>query len=235
MVGGVIAIDGPAASGKSSTARAVAEALEFAHLDSGALYRGVTLVALKEARRQAGTQAPLDVLSAETILRAAEDRGLMLHPDGAGFTAYLDGMPVDAEIRGAEVTAHVSAVSALPAVREWVNTHLRALVRAGRNVVIDGRDIGTVVFPDADLKIFLTASPEARAGRRITQRGMVPEADQVSAEAEALAARDHADSTRAVAPLQPAPDAVLLDSTALVFSEQVTRILELARPLFRGG
>ena len=96
----------------------------------------------------------------------------MLQPDGAGFAAYLEGEPVDAEIRGARVTGAVSAVSAVPVVREWVNTRLRAMVRAGRDVVVDGRDIGTVVFPDADLKIFLTASPEARAGRRISQRGL---------------------------------------------------------------
>src|SRR5919197_6177529 len=172
MPGGVIAIDGPSASGKSTTARAVAEALGFAHLDSGALYRGVTLVALREvARRGQEGSDPLQVLDAEAILRAAEDRGLMLQPDGAGFAAYLEGVPVDAEIRGSQVTAHVSAVSAVPVIREWINTRLRAMVRAGRDVVVDGRDIGTVVFPDADLKIFLTASAEARAGRRVTQRG----------------------------------------------------------------
>jgi cytidylate kinase len=170
--GGVVAIDGPAASGKSSTARAVAEALGFAHLDSGSLYRGVTLVGIREAARKGqGSEDPLTVVGPEAMLRAAEDRGLMLQPDGAGFTAYLEGEPVDTEIRGAEVTARVSAVSAVPVVREWINTRLRAMVRAGRDVVVDGRDIGTVVFPDAELKIFLTASPEARAGRRINQRG----------------------------------------------------------------
>jgi cytidylate kinase len=232
--GGVIAIDGPSASGKSSTARAVAEALGFAHLDSGALYRGVTLVALREAARRGRPDAyPLDVLDPEAILRAAEDRGLMLQPDGAGFTAYLEGEPVDREIRGPEVTSCVSAVSAVPVVREWVNTRLRAMVRAGRDVVVDGRDIGTVVFPDADLKVFLTASPEARAGRRISQRGMAVEPTGLEAEAAALSARDYADSTRPVAPLRAADDAVLLDTTALAFPEQVTRIVELARPLFR--
>src|SRR4051794_22222674 len=109
MSGGVIAIDGPSASGKSSTARAVAEALGFAHLDSGSLYRGVTLVALREAARkkvQAGRLT--DTVLPETILRAAEDRGLMLQPDGAGFAAYLEGEPVDPELRSPEVTAHVS-------------------------------------------------------------------------------------------------------------------------------
>jgi cytidylate kinase len=233
MKGGVVAIDGPSASGKSSTARAVAEAIGFAHLDSGALYRGVTLVALREAaRRGRGDDDPLAVVDAETILRAAEDRGLMLQPDGAGFAAYLEGEPVDAEIRGARVTGAVSAVSAVPVVREWVNTRLRAMVRAGRDVVVDGRDIGTVVFPDADLKIFLTASPEARAGRRIAQRGLEPAPGRVEAEAAALAARDQADSTRAVAPLRPADDAVPLDTTGLSFREQVERIVALARPVF---
>ncbi len=236
MKGGVIAIDGPAASGKSSTARAVAEALGFAHLDSGALYRGVTLVALREAdRRGSGGDNPLRTIDPETILRTAEDRGLMLQPDGAGFRAYLEGVPVDAEIREPEVTAHVSAVSAVPVVREWVNTRLRAMVRTGRDVVVDGRDIGTVVFPDADLKIFLTATPQARAGRRINQRGHGADEARLEEEAAALAARDHADSTRRVAPLRAADDAVPLDTTAMSFADQVRFIVELARPLFRFG
>ncbi|MEO6057373.1 MAG: (d)CMP kinase [Gemmatimonadales bacterium] len=233
MKGGVIAIDGPSASGKSSTARAVAEALGFAHLDSGALYRGVTLVALREAaRRGRAHEDPLAVLDPEAILRAAEDRGLMLQPDGSGFAAYLEGEPVDAEIRGARVTGCVSAVSAVPVVREWINSRLRAMVRAGRDVVVDGRDIGTVVFPDSDLKVFLTASPTARAGRRISQRGLDVDPSRLAAEAAALAARDDADSSRPVAPLRPAADAVLLDTTTMTFAEQVRRIVELALPVF---
>jgi cytidylate kinase len=231
--GGVIAIDGPSASGKSTTARAVAEALGFAHLDSGSLYRGVTLVAIREAaRRERAGEDPLAVVGPEAILRAAEDRGLMLQPDGAGFAAYLEGEPVDQVIRGADVTARVSAVSAVPVIREWINSRLRAMVRAGRDVVVDGRDIGTVVFPDAELKIFLTATPEARAGRRINQRGNPVDPTGVEAEAAALAARDQADSTRAVAPLKAAPDAVPLDTTAMAFPEQVRFIVELARPIF---
>jgi cytidylate kinase len=229
MNGGVIAIDGPSASGKSSTARAVAEALGFAHLDSGSLYRGVTLVGLREAGRR-GTS--IKDLEPETILRAAEDRGLMLQPDGAGFAAYLEGEPVDEALRGAEVTARVSAISAIPVVREWINSRLRALVRAGQDVVVDGRDIGTVVFPDADLKIFLTASPEARAGRRISQRGIAVQPEHLDAETAALAARDHADSTRAVAPLRPSSDAIHLDTTSLNFREQVQFIVDRARPIF---
>ena len=230
MSGGVIAIDGPSASGKSSTARAVAEALGFAHLDSGSLYRGVTVVALREGVRR-GIRRPT-ALNPETILRAAEDRGLMLQPDGTGFAAYLEGEPAEEALRSEEVTAHVSAIAAIPVVREWVNSRLRALVRAGQDVVVDGRDIGTVVFPEADLKIFLTASPQARAGRRISQRGMVVEPDHLDAEAQALAARDHADSTRAIAPLKAADDAVHLDTTTLSFQEQVRFIVERARPIF---
>ena len=233
MNGGVIAIDGPSASGKSSTARAVAEALGFAHLDSGSFYRGVTLVALRErARRGLEEGDVFRGLDPETILRTAEDRGLMLQPDGVGFSAYLEGEPVEDALRSVEVTAHVSALAAIPVVREWVNSRLRAMVRAGQDVVVDGRDIGTVVFPDADLKIFLTASPQARAGRRISQRGAAVEPDCLDAEAAALAARDHADSTREVAPLRPAEDAVHLDTTTLDFGEQVRFIVDRARPIF---
>ena len=233
MKGGVIAIDGPAASGKSTTARAVAETLGFSHLDSGSLYRGVTLVGIREAaRRDRAGEDPLVVLGPGGLLRAAEDRGLMLQPDGAGFAAYLEGEPVDAEIRGAEVTARVSAISAVAVVREWINTRLRAMVRAGRDVVVDGRDIGTAVFPDAELKIFLTATPEARAGRRIHQRGNPVDSDGLEQEAAALAERDRADSSRAVAPLRAAADAIPLDTTTMAFPEQVRFIVELARPIF---
>jgi cytidylate kinase len=229
--GHVVAIDGPAASGKSSTARAVAEALGFAHLDSGALYRGVTLVALREAEREAcPPERMLEHLGAETILRTAEDWGLMLQQDGHGFSAYLQGEPVDDAIRAPEVTAHVSAISAVPVIREWINIRLRAMVRAGMDVVVDGRDIGTVVFPDAQLKVYLTATPEARAGRRLVQRGSEVDPHVLRRETELLTARDHADSTRSVAPLSRAPDAVAIDTTDLGFAEQVERILALARP-----
>ncbi len=232
MSGTVVAIDGPAASGKSSTARSVAEALGFQHLDSGALYRGVTLVALDLARqRGAAGGDPLAVVDPETILRAAEDRGLMLQPDGHGFSAYYAGEPVDAAIRSAEVTARVSAVSAVAVIREWINGRLRAMVRAGMDVVVDGRDIGTVVFPDAELKVFLTATPQARAARRLVQEGSSADAAAVAREAERLAARDLADSTRLIAPLTRADDAIELDTTGLDFEEQVDRIVALARSL----
>ena len=115
------------------------------------------------------------------------------------------------------MTSHVSAVSAVPVVREWVNAKLRELARAGVGVVVDGRDIGTVVFPDADLKVFLTATPEARARRRLEQRGAAVDAGELAREAERLALRDRADASRAVAPLRRAHDAVEVDTTTLSF------------------
>ncbi len=163
------------------------------------------------------------------MLRATEDRGFMLQPDGAGFAAYIDGAPADTLIRTREVTAHVSAVSAIPAVREWVNAHLRALARAGIGVVVDGRDIGTVVFPEADLKVFLTASPEARARRRLEQRGETVDAVELARETERLALRDRADASRSVAPLRRADEALEVDTTSLSFPEQVDRIVDAAR------
>jgi len=229
MSGRVIALDGPAASGKSSTARAVAERIGFLHLDSGALYRGVTRVALDAAAALGESYDPLSVVTAEGMLRETEARGLVLYPDGAGFATYLDGEPAEDRIRDAAVTAHVSAVSALPAVREWVNHVLRAQVRDGRDVVVDGRDIGTVVFPDARLKVFLVAPPEVRAQRRLDQRGESVNPDELARESGRLAARDTADASRAVAPLRRDPGAVEVDSGALTFAAQVDRIVALAQ------
>jgi cytidylate kinase len=219
----VIAIDGPSASGKSSTAQAVARRLGFAHLDSGALYRGVTLVAQRATGARQGV--PLDP---QAILRAASSRGLALHYDGTHFAVYLEGEPVETAIRAPEVTAMVSAVSALPEVRAWVDERLRALARAGLSLVVDGRDIGTVVFPDAKLKVFLTASARTRASRRLAQRGDAAPPEVLERETAALAARDQADSRRSVAPLRMAEDAIPLDGTELTFEEQVDRIVQLA-------
>ncbi|HXG45222.1 MAG TPA: (d)CMP kinase [Gemmatimonadales bacterium] len=224
----IIAIDGPSASGKSSTGAAVARALGFAHLDSGALYRGMALVALRDCGARPGT--PLDPAA---LVAAAERRGLALHFDGQDYAVYLQGEPVNEAIRSPEVTALVSAVAALPEVRDWVNRRLRALARAGHSLVVDGRDIGTVVFPDADLKIFLTASPETRAERRLRQRGEPVDPAVLRREAARLAERDRLDAERPIAPLRMAPDAIALDGTALSFEQQVERIVALARQRLR--
>jgi cytidylate kinase len=219
----VVAIDGPAGSGKSTTAQAVAERLRFTHLESGALYRAFTLAALDGG-------VPLE---GQRIAALAEALPVRLAYVGDGFRPEVAGVDVSAAVRRADVTARVSAVSALPEVRAIANAVLRdAAGQPPRGVVADGRDIGTVVFPDAELKVFLTASAESRARRRLLQDGRTADAEAVAAEARRLSARDRADSTRAVAPLRQARDAVLLDTTDLSFSQQVDEIVALARKVF---
>ena len=229
----VIAIDGPAASGKSSTAGLVAERLGWAHLDSGALYRALTLAAidnLGEGGRRKGEEWP-----AQQVLDLAERLPVRLVLVGRQFRPEVAGADVEQAIRGDRVTRYVSMLAAIPDVRTWVNTQQRLAVQGlGGGVVVDGRDIGTVVFPAAPLKIFLTATPDERARRRLFQRGQAVDVELVRRESQALAARDSADSNRRFAPLRAATDAVLLDTTALTLEEQVTQVVELARRLFPG-
>src|SRR6266404_5001722 len=241
----VIAIDGPAASGKSSTAGLVAEQLGWAHLDRGAFYGALTLAALEETaggRGRAGAGAGAGAgeggegWSAPRILALAESLPVRLVLVSDEFRPEVAGVDVEEAIRSERVTRHVSAVAAIPEVRTWVNAQQRRAVEGGqgRGVVVDGRDIGTVVFPEAPLKIFLTATPDERARRRLSQRGEAVDGEVVRRESQALAARDAADSNRTIAPLKPASDAVLLDTTALTLEQQVTRVVELARGLFPG-
>src|SRR5207253_1443790 len=230
----VIAIDGPAASGKSSTAGLVAARLGWAHLDSGALYRALTLAALDnlgEGGRRQGEEWP-----AQHVVDLAERLPVRLVLAADKFRPEVAGVDVEDAIRGERVTRFVSMLAALPEVRTWVNTQQRVAVRAcgSRGVVVDGRDIGTIVFPEAPLKIFLTATPDERARRRLFQRGEAVDVELVRQESKALAARDAADSNRRIAPLRPATDAVLLDTTTLTLEQQVTRVVELARELFPG-
>ncbi len=229
----VIAIDGPAASGKSSTAGLVAERLGWAHLDSGALYRALTLAALDNIGE--GERGKSE-WSGQRIVGLAERLPVRLVLVGTRFRPEVAGADVEVAIRGERVTRHVSALAAIPEVRTWVNAQQRRAVEGGqgRGVVVDGRDIGTVVFPEAPLKIFLTATPDERARRRLSQRGQAVDGDLMRRESQELAARDTADSTRAIAPLKPAPDAVLLDTTTLTLEQQVTGVVELARGLFPG-
>jgi len=230
----VIAIDGPAASGKSSTAALVARRLGWAHLDSGALYRAITLGALDNLGEQgAGSR---EQWSAERIVALAEDLPVRLVLVGDMFRPEVAGVDVAQAIRSERVTQRVSEIAAIPEVRHWVNVQQREAVQGhARGVVVDGRDIGTVVFPDAPLKVFLTASPEERARRRLAERrgGGGGEAE-VRREAEVLAARDRADSTRAVAPLKAAADAVVLDTTRLSLEQQVQAVVALARERLPG-
>ncbi len=216
----VVAIDGPAASGKSSTARWVAEQLGFRHIDSGALYRAATAAALSEHPEAASW-------TGELVVNAS--RKITLVPGDTSFVPALKGRAWNVEIRGADVTRHVSRTASLPEVRAWVNAQVRAAAE-GHNVVVDGRDIGTVVFPDAELKIFLVADPWERARRRLRQRlHRAPTEDEIAAETERLVQRDASDATQTV----QSKDAVLLDTTYLTQEEQVERIVALARVIER--
>jgi len=232
----VIAIDGPAASGKSSTARAVARRLGWAHLDSGALYRAITLAALDNLGEKAGEGGTAgEGWSAQRIVGLADGLPVRLVLVGDVFRPEVAGVDVEEAIRSERVTRRVSEVAAIPEVRHWVNVQQRdAALRHHAGVVVDGRDIGTVVFPDAPLKVFLIASPEERARRRLAQRGGRVDPSELRREAAALAARDQADSTRAVAPLRAAADAVMLDTTRLSLDDQVARVVALARDRLPG-
>jgi cytidylate kinase len=212
----VIAIDGPAASGKSSTAQWVAERLSFRHVDSGSLYRGVTAAMLR-------TRVPSSDWTGEAIV--AEGARISLQPEATSFLLLIDGEPAEEELRGAAVTERVSLVARMPQVRAWVNERVREAASA-HDVVVDGRDIGTAVFPDASLKIFLIADPWERARRRLIQRlGRSPADDEIAAETDQIVQRDSKDATQTV----QAADAVLLDTTYLTQAEQVERIVALAR------
>ncbi|HEX5438557.1 MAG TPA: (d)CMP kinase [Gemmatimonadaceae bacterium] len=218
--GVVVAIDGPAAAGKSSTARRVAARLGFLHVDSGSLYRAVTAALLE-------TGAPPEGWTPDGALAAAAE--ITLIPGTHEFVPALRGGALQDVIRSAPVTQHVSRTAQIPAVREWVNAQVRAAAE-GRRVVVDGRDMGCVVFPDADLKIFLVADSWERARRRLMQRlGNAPSEREIAAETERLVQRDARDATQTV----QAKDAVLIDTTYLTQEEQVDRIVALARALVR--
>lgn len=201
----IIAIDGPAGAGKSTVARAVAEALGATYLDSGAMYRAV---ALKTTRDDAADPA---------AVACALDIGL-----GEQITA--DGEDVTTAIRSPEITARASQIAALPDVREALVQKQRELLYGGGDWVAEGRDIGTIVAPDAQLKIYLTASEEARAGRRAHELGL--DADEVKG---AQAERDRRDATRDYSPLVAAADAVQVDTTTLGIDDVVAKIVDLAR------
>lgn len=219
----VVAIDGPAASGKSSTARWVAERLGFHHVDSGALYRAVTLLAMRDHGADASAW------NGAVLARAGDRVGLI--PVPAGFDPAIDGTSVAEAVRGSDVTRNVSAVAQMPPVRAWVNARVRDAA-ATRSVVVDGRDIGTVVFPDAALKVFLVADPWERARRRLLQSlGRAAGDAEIAAETARLVERDARDATQTV----QARDAVLLDTTFLTQEDQVERIVALVRALPTGG
>lgn len=216
----VVAVDGPAGTGKSSVSRGLARSLGARYLDTGAMYRIVTLAVLR---------AGVDLTDTPAIEAAAEDVPLSVGYDPDEDKAYLDAEDVSREIRGNEVTKAVSAVSAVPAIRARLVGLQRELAAGPSSVVVEGRDIGTVVLPDADVKIFLTASAEERARRRNDQNVASGLADDFEAVLADVRRRDHLDSTRAVSPLRTADDALVVDTSTMTEPEVIARLLELVQ------
>ena len=212
-----IAIDGPSASGKSTTAREVAATLGFVHLNSGLLYRAVTWIALRD-----GWSTDREFAAGLTRLR------ISLTAAPPEFEVRIDGSVPGAWLQASEVNARVSAVAARADVRERVTEALRAAATQ-MCIVMDGRDIGTVVLPEATLKVFLTATLDVRARRRLAEQPGEATEDSVSGEVSRLTERDRLDATRQIAPLARADDAVELDTTNLTPQEVVTKIVELYR------
>ncbi len=216
---GQVTLDGPSGTGKSSVARAVAARLGAAYLDTGAMYRAATVAVL---------DAGVDPEDADAVARVVAGARIEVGTESGTERVEVDGTDVAERIRGAEVTRHVSAVSAVPAVRRQLVDQQRALVASADAVVVEGRDIGTVVLPRATVKVYLTAAPEARAQRRAAQLGLSTEAEIADLAAD-LRRRDEYDSSRADSPLRPAADAVVVDSTDLGREQVVDRVVELAR------
>jgi CMP/dCMP kinase len=211
----IIAIDGPAGAGKSTIASRLARKLGYVNLESGAMYRALALKAIER-------DASFD--DEPALVKLAENSRIQLEPTIGGNRTLLDGRDVSIRIRERDVTEAASRVSVHPKVREWMVSHQRAM-GVGGGVVMEGRDIGTKVFPDADLKIFLDADPVIREQRRMQQQKLQGElAANVAAE---LRERDRRDRTRAISPLVAAPDAVVIDSTSLSEDEVLEKIEEL--------
>jgi cytidylate kinase len=213
-----IAIDGPAGTGKSSVSKGLARALSARYLDTGAMYRLMTLQMLREG---------VELSDPDAIAAASADVPLSVGYDPDVDHSYLGGEDVSAQIRGDEVTGAVSAVSAVPAVRHRLVQLQRELSAGAGSVVVEGRDIGTVVLPEADVKFFLTASAETRARRRNDQNIEGGLGDDYDAVLTDVQRRDHLDSTRAVSPLRPAEDAIIVDTSDMTEGEVVAYLVQV--------
>lgn len=214
----MVAIDGPAGTGKSSVSRGLARALGARYLDTGAMYRMVTLAVLR---------AGVDPTDADAVGQIGSTAEMSVDYNPAGDRCFLAGEDVSTEIRGDEVTRTVSAVSSVPAVRARLVGLQRAMAEVPGNVVVEGRDIGTVVLPDAPVKIFLTASAETRARRRNDQNTAAGLPDDYESVLADVRRRDHLDSTRAVSPLRAAADAVVVDTSYMTEEQVIAHVLEL--------
>lgn len=214
-----IAIDGPAGAGKSTIAARLARKLGYVNLESGAMYRALALKAIRN---------DISFDDEAALLALAKNSRIRLEPTREGNRVFLDDMDVSQRIREQDVTSAASRVSIHPAVREWMVERQREL-GAGGGVIMEGRDIGTKVFPHAEVKIFLDAKPDVRQQRRILQtaeKGAKAEAERIAAE---LRARDLRDRTRAASPLVPADDAVIIDSSHLSIDQVVDRVEEIVK------
>ena len=223
----IIAVDGCSSTGKSSFAKLAARAFSFLYLDSGAMYRGVTLVAMERGLVGDGVIRDLDGL------KALVDAGLDLHfrREGEQCLLFLGDRCIESEIRTLAVSGHVSPVSAVPFVRAFVDAKLHAFSEGGR-VIMDGRDIGTTVFPNAEVKVFMTAEPQIRAQRRydeLVAKGQQPTFEEVL---KNLQERDYIDSHRETSPLTQAPDAFVLDNSHMTLDQEVTWLQGLIQGKF---
>lgn len=213
----VIAIDGPAGAGKSTIAARLARKLGYVNLESGAMYRALALKAIENDK---------SFDNQDELLELAQNSKIVLQPKLDGNRVFLDGQDVSGRIREQDVTAAASRVSIHPKVRAWMVARQQEM-GAGGGVIMEGRDIGTKVFPKAEVKIFLEAHPEVRAERRVKQRELP--ASEVSRVAAEMRERDTRDSTRTESPLEPAPDAVKIDSSHLTIDEVVAQAEDLVR------
>ncbi len=214
----IIAIDGPAGAGKSTIASRLARRLGYVNIESGAMYRALALKAL---------EAGVPVEDESALVKLAERSRIELSPVADGNRVLLDGRDVSERIRQTDVTEAASRLSVHPQVRVWMVDRQREM-GIGGGVVMEGRDIGTKVFPDAEVKIFLDAAPGIRAERRLQQR-QPASAEQARAISDEMRARDRRDSTRAASPLVPAPDAAIIDSSQLSIDQVVERAMELVQ------
>ncbi len=214
-----IALDGPGGAGKSSVAKAVAARLGIVYVDTGAMYRTIGLYVKKNG---------INPEDSEAVTASLTSLSLRLSVEGGRQTLFLNGEEVGDEIRTPEISMYASRVSAIPAVREFLLSTQRKVAEEA-SVIMDGRDIGTVIFPDAEVKIFLTASPEARARRRYDE--MLAKGQEASYEEvlRQMNERDHNDSTREIAPLRPAEDAVILDTSEMDFNASVASVIDIIR------
>jgi cytidylate kinase len=209
----VVAVDGPSGSGKSTVSRRLATAIDGVYLDTGAMYRAITWAVL---------QAGVDLQDTDSITKIAQETSLLIGTDPLAPHFRANGENVDAAIRGPEVTGAVSAVAAVPSVRQQLVHLQQEIINAAPRIVVEGRDIATVVAPDADLKVYLTASAAARAQRRSAE-----DATDVAATEADLNRRDQLDSSRAVDPLRQADDATTLDTTGMGIDEVVAQLLSM--------